>query len=90
MLGFTKWPLHLGLFRLICVHTSHIHSVLTMSGPLRHNLGNVVVKNANYEALSCVCLDLLAKFGEPTISFVMYVRPSISHGTTQLPLDGFS
>jgi hypothetical protein len=36
-------------------------------------------------------LGAFAKLSKATISFVMYVRPSVHpHGTTRLPLDGFS
>jgi len=36
-------------------------------------------------------LDTLAQLQETTVSFVMPVRPSMRlHGTTRLPLDGFS
>jgi len=40
-------------------------------------------------------LDAIAKLRKATVSFIMSVRPSVClssrlHGTTRLPLDGFS
>jgi hypothetical protein len=76
MLVFTKWPLRFGLFRLICVNIAHFYTVLTVSGPLRHHFCNMLVKTANYEALSCVCFRLVRKVARSCYCFVMYVRPS--------------
>ena len=40
---------------------------------------------------SLVCLGVCANFRKATISFVMSARPSVRpHGTTRVPLDGFS
>jgi hypothetical protein len=93
MLGFTRWSVLFGLFRPICVHTVDIYSALAMSVSLRHHPSNTLAKIANYEARSCVCLDLFAKLRKATVSFAMSARLSVCHicsGTSQLPLDGFS
>jgi uncharacterized membrane protein SpoIIM required for sporulation len=43
-----------------------------------------------FQDLNCV-LGAFAKFRKATISFVIFVRLSVCpHGTTLLPLDGFS
>jgi len=52
----------------------------------RHYYGSANVKNVVYN-LVIVILGVFAKLRKTTISFVMFVRP---HGTTRLPLDGFS
>jgi len=58
----------------------------------RHSYHNSSVKSVkNLAQLPCLALGALEKLRKANISFVMSVRPSIfPHGTTGLPLYGFS
>jgi hypothetical protein len=64
-------------------------SALTIESDVNHHL-NIIIIIITVLKYQLITLGAFLKLQKATVSFVMSVSRSFRHGTTRLPLDGFS